>query len=257
MRLLNRAAFLLFCPLLACTGRQYIPPEPPDLAGQYAYFPLDIGRYTDYWVDSIVYDYAAGGTLRDSSRTLAREQIVDIARDDTGQLYHIVERLERPNDTAAWQLRRVFAAARSTTQAIRTEDNLRFLKLVFPFDRRTAWDGNQWIDPYLEIEVAGERMRPFTGWNYEVDSLDIPAQIGAFTFDSVLVVTEVNETNAIERRFSRAKYAKHVGLVWHEQWILDSQYCNQNPPPPDCLTKPWPEKAEKGFVVRQVVVGFR
>jgi hypothetical protein len=66
----------------------------------------------------------------------------------------------------------------------------------------------------------------------------------------------VDETNAIERRLSRVKYAKHIGVVYRELWILDSQYCNQIPAPADCLTKPWVEKAEKGYILRQVITGY-
>ncbi|MCK6690573.1 MAG: hypothetical protein L6Q97_00565 [Thermoanaerobaculia bacterium] len=233
-------------------------PEPPyvsaDPSAQYAYFPLETGRYVDYRVDSVVYDFGPGGsTVRDSFQVFAREVVTDTLRDNTGQLVYRIERFERKNDTLPWEFRQNIFAARTPSQAIRTENNLRFLKLVFPFDRRSNWNGNLWIDQYREIEVAGERLQPFVNWRYEVDSLDIPAQIGAFSFDSVLVVTEVDESNAIERRLSRVKYAKHVGVVFREQWILDSQYCNQIPPPADCLTKPWMEKAEKGYILRQII----
>ena len=238
----------------ACSKQPVIPIEPVDPASQYAYFPLEIGKFIDYAVDSVVYDFATGSSiLRDSTRTFLREVIADTILDNAGQPVYAIEQYERRSDTAAWQIRRVYSAARTATQAIRTEENLRFLKLIFPLDRHSAWNGNLWIDQYREIEIAGERLRPFVNWNYEVDSLDIPAAIGPFNFDSILVVTEVDETNAIERRFSRVKYAKHLGLVWREQWILDSQYCNQLPPPADCLSKPWTEKAEKGYVLRQVI----
>lgn len=230
--------------------------EPVDPGEQHPYFPLEIGKFIEYSVDSIVYDFAAGGgNVRDSAHLLVREEIVDTFRDIAGQLLYAIERSERSGATLPWQLRQVYSATRSATQAVRTENNLRFLKLVFPFDRRSAWDGNLWIDQYREIEVAGERIQPFVNWHYEVDSLDIPSQIGDFAFDSVLVVTEVDETNAIERRLSRVKYAKHIGVVYREQWILDSQYCNQIPPPANCLTKPWAEKAEKGYIMRQVITG--
>lgn len=233
-------------------------PEPPyvspDLTAQYAYFPLETGKFIEYTIDSIVYDFGPGGaTIRDSVRILAREIVTDTLRDNAGQLLYRIERLERKNAAEPWQFAQNIFAARTSTQGIRTENNLRFLKLVFPFDRRSAWNGNLWIDPYREIEIAGERMQPFVNWRYEVDSLDIPAQIGAFAFDSVLAVTEVDETNAIERRLSRVHYAKHIGVVFREQWILDSQYCNQIPPPADCLSKPWTEKAEKGYILRQII----
>lgn len=236
-------------------------PEPPytpaDPFAQYAYFPLETGKFVEYAVDSILYDFGpGGGTVRDSFRVFAREVITDTLRDNNGQLVYRTERFERENQTQPWQFVQNIFASRTPTQAIRTENNLRFLKLVFPFDRSSNWDGNHWIDQYREIEVAGERIQPFVNWRYEVDSLDIPAQIGAFSFDSVLVVTEVDETNAIERRLSRVKYAKHVGIVFREQWILDSQYCNQIPPPADCLTKPWTEKAERGYILRQIMTNY-
>jgi hypothetical protein len=243
--------------LLACTDPFAAPFEPSDPEAQRAYFPLQIGRYAEYQVDSVVYDFGPGNnTLRDSSRTFVREEITDTLRDNTGQLLFVVERSERKSDTLPWEIRRVWSAARTHTQAIRTEDNLRFLRLVFPFDRRTRWDGNLWIDDYLDVEIAGERIRPFVGWNYRVDSIDMPGQIGAFAFDSVLVVTEVDATNAIERRLSRAWYAKNIGLVRREQWILDSQYCNQIPAPADCLSKPWEEKAQKGYILRQLILNY-
>ena len=236
------------------SDQQFIPINPAD---QHAYYPLSVGKYVEYTVDSVLYDFAlTGGTSRDSIRTWVREEITDTFTDNLGQPLFRIERFERKSDTSPWQLKQVLAAGQSNTQAIRTENNLRFLKLVFPFYRNTKWDGNLWIDPYLEIEVAGERIRPFTNWQYKIDAMDIPAQIGTFAFDSVLVVNEVDQTNAIERRLSRSTYAKHIGLVSREQWILDSQYCNQIPPPTDCQTKPWTEKAETGYILRQVIIGY-
>ena len=226
-------------------------------AEQYAYFPLQIGKYIVYQVDSVVYDFSAsGGTLRDSSSTFVRELVSDTLRDQNGQLQYLIERSERKSPNDPWQLRHIGAALRNSSQAIRIENNLRFLKLIFPMDRRSEWDGHIWIDENREIEIAGERMRPFANWLYEVDSIDIQASVGPFLFDSTLVVTEVDENNIIERRLSRLRYAKNVGLVWREQLILDSQYCNQSPPPADCESRPWELKAERGYILRQVVIAF-
>jgi hypothetical protein len=223
---------------------------------QYAYFPLQIGKFVVYQVDSVVYDFAPGGGTRDSSRTFVQERIADTLRDQSGLLLYLVERYERKAPDQPWALKSVGSAARTSSSAQRTEDNLRFLRLIFPMDRRSEWNGNVWIDQDREIEIAGERMRPFANWRYEVDSIDVPANVGSFRFDSTLLITEADDNNIIERRFSQVRYAKNVGLVWRQQLILDSQYCNQSPPPSDCETRPWELKAEKGYIIRQQVLAF-
>jgi hypothetical protein len=226
-------------------------------AEQYAYFPLSIGKYIIWQIDSVVYDFApAGGISRDSSTTFVQERISDTLRDNTGQLVYEIERYERPHPDSAWTLVWVNTAGRNNAQAFRTENNFKFLKLVFPMDKRSEWDGHIWIDDDREIEINGERMRPFLNWSYEVDSIDVPASVGSFRFDSTLVVTEADDINIIERRLSRVRYAKNIGLVQREQWILDSQYCNQTPAPLDCETRPWEIKAERGYILRQTVIGF-
>ncbi len=241
---------------LACGERQISDIAPIDTS-QYAYFPLKIGKFVVYQVDSIVYDFDAGGnTVQDSSRTFSKEIVADTLRDSSGELQYIIERYEQTDLSQPWVFKNAITSSQTATQSIRTEDNWRFLKLVFPMDRRSEWDGNIWIDESREIEIAGERMRPFTNWAYKVDSIDVQAIVGQFSFDSTLLVTEADDTNVIERRLSRVRYAKHIGVVWREQWILDSQYCNQVPPPTDCETRPWPQKAEKGYILRQTILSF-
>jgi len=225
---------------------------------QYAYFPLESGFFREYVVDSSIYDFAAGsGTIVLQSRTWVREQVGDTLRDNTGALMYRIERFEKKEINAPWELKHINTAGIVDNKAVSTENNLRFLKMPFPMDRRSEWNGNVWLDAEQEIEIAGERVRPFSNWRYEVDSIDFAAQIGAFAFDSLLVITEADDENLIERRLSIARYAKNVGLVQREQWILDSQYCNQNPTPADCATKPWLLKAEKGYLLQQTLLDYK
>ncbi|MCC7246411.1 MAG: hypothetical protein IT269_12080 [Saprospiraceae bacterium] len=241
---------------MACSDPTFNPPT-VSAADQWDYFPLRIGQQTTWRVDSIVYDFATGGgTVRDSSVTFVQEIVSDTLRDQTGELNYVIDRFERLNDSAPWQFVRRETAVRNASQAIRTEQNLRFLKLIFPMTRRSEWNGNIWIDVNREIEIAGERIRPFVNWQYEVDSIDVAATVGAFQFDSTLLVTEVNESNIIERRLSQTRYAKGVGMVEREIWILDSQYCNQDPVPTDCTTLSWDLKAERGYRLRQVILDY-
>lgn len=243
---------LLLCS--ACSDRETIDPKPFD-ASQLEYFPLKSGQYIVYRVDSLVFDPAiTGGIFRDSSSTFVMEILTDSLTDNSGQLQYILERYERKQSSERWTFKFACTLSRANGQGVRTEQNFRFLKMLFPMDKRSQWDGNLWIDKNREIEIAGERMLPFIHWAYEVDSIDVPAEIGGFQFDSTLVITEADNDNVIERRFSRAWYAKNIGLVKREQWILDSQYCNQIPAPADCATRPWDLKAEKGYILRQLIL---
>ncbi len=238
----------------ACSDRETLEPLPFDTS-QLEYFPLKSGKYIVYKVDSLVFDPAiTGGISRDSSSTFVMEMLTDSLADNNGQLQYILERYERRLQTEPWTFKFAGTLSRANNQGVRTEQNFRFLKMLFPMDKRSNWDGNLWIDKNREIEIAGERMQPFIHWAYEVDSIDVPAAIGNFQFDSTLVITEVDNDNIIERRFSRAWYAKNIGLVKREQWILDSQYCNQIPAPTDCATRPWELKAEKGYILRQIIL---
>lgn len=242
--------------LMAGCGDRSTESPAGDWAAQYDYFPLSVGQSLTYQVDSIIFDPISGGVARDTSRTFLREMVVDTFLDATGERAYVIERWERKSNSADWQFKNVCSATRTGHQAIRTEDNLRFIRLVFPLNDRSAWSGNAAIDPAQEIQIAGETLLPFAGWVYRVDVIDVPGQAGSFTFDSTLVVTEVDDDNLVEKRFSRAVYAKGVGLVYREQWILDSQYCNLIPLPLDCATKPWMEKAEKGFIVQMTILEF-
>lgn len=233
-------------------------PPPPDATEQFEYFPLQIGHWVAYRVDSVLFDYpeTAGGA-RDSISLHLLEVMSDTFTDLNGQLNYRIDCYEKKQAADPWIYKRSDVAWRNKQQAVRTDANQRFLKLVFPMREQTEWDGNRWINPDLEIEVLGERVKPFSGWIYRADSIHFSGFAGGLQFDSLLAVTETQMESAIEYRRSKAVYAKHVGLVFKTQWILDAQYCNQNPAPADCLTKPWIQKAEKGYMLTMWITDHR
>jgi hypothetical protein len=250
-------AVLLACTLFACNNRTIDESPGVDITDQQRYFSVELGKTLEYQADSIVFDPAAtGGTAQLASTTWVREVVADTLRSQTGDLIWLIERYERRSDTLPWTLARIWSAQVNQQQAIRQEENLSYVRMIFPMDRRSEWNGNVFLDENMEIKVADETIRPFVNWQYEVDSIDVAGRVGEFNFDSLLIITEVDETNIIERRFSKSTYAKGVGLVSREQLILDSQYCNQSPVPADCETRPWEQKAERGYILRMKIVSY-
>ena len=224
----------------------------------YAYYPLEVGREYIYEVDSIVFREGAAGAIADSSRTLVRERIVDTLIDNTGATRYRIERYERHSPAEPWQIKRVGTAARSDRQAFRTEDNLRFIVLVFPLRAAVTWDGNRYLPDGVFFEGSSRLVDLFKGWSYEVQSVDAPATVGDLRFDAVSTISLADSENAIEYRRATEQYARGVGLIYREWIILDTQcrFCCNGDIGAQCQGLPWQEKAENGFMLRQRVIDY-
>lgn len=249
LRPLSLIFSLAFIFLLAsCT------PETDELkiAPGYNYFPLAVGQAWEYEVDSIVLRPEVGGIHYDSLHFYTREVLVDTFRDGGGLRWFRAERYERAHDSLPWQYRATFALSRNDQQAFRREDNLDFIKLVFPPRPDDDWNGNARFDPLRLISVGGEFIALFKGWSYRYEQVHSPANINGIAYDSTLSVVAADYENLIERRYAAETYAAGIGLVYREIEAFDTQCrlcCNNNTS--QCLDLPWRNKAEKGFILRQ------
>lgn len=213
----------------------------------YDYFPLELGKYWIYHVDSTIYD-DIGATIIESSSQV-REEIVEVYTDETGDEIYRIERFWRSSDSMQWVVTDVWVAYQNGLQAYRTEENLKFVKFVFPPAVGTRWDSNIFIDNATVVTVSGESLSMFAGWDEaRIDAFDEPDQAGDVSYDNVatVILTDDDEENSIERRYALEKYARGVGLIYKEYEILDSQ-CSS-------CTGTWAEKAEKGFILKQTLI---
>ncbi len=213
----------------------------------YGYMALEVGKYIVYEVDSTIYD-PTGDSLIAYSKTYFKEEIIDTLLDNNENVLYRTERFERKELGAPWQVTKVFTQSIQDNQGIVTEDNLRFVKMGFPVRANNSWNGLVHFDPSLTVTVAGESIEMFKGWDYRIENADEAETIGAFQFENVMTLREADNDNLIELRVSREKYAKGVGLVYRERWILDTQ-CIEG-----CEGMAWEEKAEKGFITKQVII---
>jgi hypothetical protein len=221
----------------------------------YDYFPLAIGTEWRYELDSIVLRTQVGGILYDSVRLEAREILQDTLRDLAGNLWYRGERYDRRADSLTWRFRQTFLLRQDEQRAYRREDNLEFVKLVFPVDDNQRWDGHVAFDPYRDIEVAGQPIQIYADWDYRYQSLDQPGNVGNITYDSLVVVEGADYENLLNRRLALETYARGVGLVYRELEVFKTQ-CQQccNGDTGACLDLPWRQKAEAGFILRQWLV---
>lgn len=213
------------------------------------YFPLEVGKFWIYAVDSIVYD-DLGATKLDLKSEI-KEEIVDTFRNEVNELVYVVNRFWRRENSSPWQVTDVWSAVKDRERAFRTEDNLKFIKFVFPPLTGKRWNSNIYFDEFTIVTIAGESLRMFADWNdAQMTSVDVNERIGSVDYENVatILLTDDDERNAIERRYALEKYARGVGLVYKEYIILDTQ-CSS------CQTS-WEEKAEKGFILKQTLLEY-
>ena len=231
---------LLVTLFAACSKSTF---EETNLEMGYEYFPLELGKYKIYQVDSVVYDTTGSGVTITNSSSYIQEEIVDTLLDNSGRLNYKIERSWRRETGDVWQLQDVWLTNRSDETAERIEENLRFIKMVFPLSVGKTWDGNIFIDQTTNISVAGETIEIFKNWLYEVASIGEMATVGSNTYDEVAEIIQADSENFIELRSSREQYAKGVGMVYRKMSILDTQRIDEN--------EPWESKAQKGFILTQ------
>lgn len=250
MKFLTQLLLLLSSCCLLFNFSSCTPDEPLNVNLGLDYYPLEIGKYRIYKVDSIIYDQDGGGTITMSNSIYVKEELTDTLRDNLGNLMYTLERFEKSNLNDEWKIKDVYGVSLIDYQLHTFEENLRFIKLKFPVGVHIKpWNGNSFIDEYMKIEVAGEPIQIFKGWLYEYTEVDEYMQIGNQRFDSTLTVLEANEDNKIEYRYSAATYARGVGLIKKEMSILNTQRDT-------CLHKLWVDKAQEGFILNQEIIEY-
>jgi hypothetical protein len=173
------------------------------------YYPLTVGKYITYSLDSIVY-YANFGTSA-TVNSYQIKQVVDAKiTDNLGRPAYRIIRYIRNNAASAWVPDNTFMAVPTETSIEFVENNLRFLKLKSPLRQDYNWKGNA----YINTSSLSSTLKYLDDWDYTYDSLNVPAKIGALTIDSTIKVAQIDDLSAIDRTFSEEKYAKGIGLIY-------------------------------------------
>jgi hypothetical protein len=188
----------------------------------YDYLPVDIGHYVIYDVDSTNYKFI----LPDSQYITPvhyqiRELVQDTFYDNLGHLSYRLEIAKRYDTTQPFNVvDRAWYSALYTNRYEKVEDDLRFIKFVFPPLNGVNWQGNTYLPA---TDTTSDTYQVYAGWTYTFTSVNAPATINGLHFDSTAVVTEVNQQNLIDKKLSVETYARHVGLVDKEWVVLDKQ----------------------------------
>ena len=132
-----------------------------------AYFPLVEGKYITYAIDSIVFDDAPGGNKMDTVHFQIRESVgvVEVIGGDS--IYYIV-RSRRNNDTESWKIKDVWTSRIAEREALKTEENLTFRKMVFPLKPGKKWISTAYIPPSTTVLIGTENVQAYQEWEAQL-----------------------------------------------------------------------------------------
>jgi len=203
----------------------------------YDFFPITKGKSWIYASDSIIYDN--GGTKIDTFSSFIKEEVGDSFVDETGITVYKLNRFFKRNANDIWSRTNTWTTYTDKTRAIRTEENLKFIKLVFPLKKGLRWDGNVFLDEDIKIDVAGESIEAYKNWKHKIEEIDENFNFNGTDVKSVRV-NLVDDASIIDRRKVTEYYGQGIGLLKKEMIILDSDGSRPN--------DPWEKKAQKGFI---------
>ena len=262
----NPFSFFLFSTivLLLISCQKEKPQDFTTLQGE-NYYPLEVGKYIVYEVDTITWFEQSGTScifISDTSHSYLKEEIVGTYIDNSGTENFILERFTRYQESDPWEIQDVWNIAKYQSKLERVEENFRFIKMTFPVVEGASWDGNAFIDTDTSLSFAGNLLSLYRFWDpkYKYTGVDESQQIGDIALDSVatIVQSDTDVSNSIQYRYSVEKYARNIGLVFKEMRIIDSQCCGLSEPEDleSCHAIPWEERAEKGFKLVQTIVDY-
>jgi hypothetical protein len=198
------AGMILFFMLSSCKKDEVIHTDGPS----YWYAPTDTGQWILYDVDSTYYSVFTTPPATHYSFQIL-ERIDSTYIDNQGRPTQRLERYRRDSVNAPWSEPSAWSATLTLSAYERVEENIRYVKLGFPINLNTRWNGNAYntgnYDEYYYDDVHAEYYH------------------GTFYFDSTLIVQRGQPPNAIERKNGKEVFANHVGMIYKEYYDLDIQ----------------------------------
>lgn len=186
--------------LSVLAGCKKDPVDPVPLG--YEFYPLRVGHWVEYEVDSMWRDDVLN--VHDSVSYRLLERVYETYTDAEGRTAYRIRRYVA-DGSGEWQVRDVWTSYMDERYAEKTEENKRRLKLSFPVREARTWDVNVYnSDEKLEVAYR---------------ELDEPWASDSLSFEKSVMVRNVLPANSVIRRDYEEYYVREVGMVqkrWEE-----------------------------------------
>lgn len=218
--------------ILAYSCKKADPPvewEEPDAA----FYPLEIGKYVIYNVDSIIWNDEL--CVEVIKKYQIKHIISDTFTNNEGTFSYRVETKIRERVQDSWTPHDVIYVSRFGNNLEWVHQDLRFIKMVFPVQNQRQWKGNAYIPS------QDSKRWYFDDWDYQYAQLGEPYNAGEVVYDETVTVHQVDRVinnpetlplDSASRTYGKEVFAKGIGMVYREyfHWTYDPQSeANQNP----------------------------
>jgi hypothetical protein len=213
LKLINLSHFYFYLSiflLLGCESEYLTPGSERSGAG---FFPLEVGQYRTYYVEDITFSFLE---VPDTNRFFLKEVVADSFINQTNTPTYRLERFTRATDSMPWHLDSVWTATKDTRRVVITENNVPFIKLIFPLRSDLQWDGNAlntWIEDIYELQPSTDELL------HEIES-----PIDSLLNSSITVIQERSQDTTLAKIDVLETYAENTGLFYKKTIRL--QVCN-------------------------------
>jgi hypothetical protein len=203
--LIKNATYSILILLLIAVSCKPKPTEVEDF--MYEYFPVEVGTWVTYDVIDTRYD------VQTITETYQLKEVIDSEIKDAQDRPALrIARYWRKNDNDPWDIKDIWVSTRTTSNAEKVEENVRYVKLVFPVRSYQTWNGNVY------------NTKP--EWEYFYDSIGNSRIINNIEFDETVKVVQIENFNFIQEQDAYEIYAKNVGLIYRK--LIDIDYSTGN-----------------------------
>ena len=202
---------LISCLLFACDNVNSNLPPPQD--GGKFFYP-NVGQSVIYDVEDIQYEL----TGKFMVKTYQLKEINVLAfKDLEGKEAFKIERYRRENETQKWMIDSVFMAKKEIDKALKSENNVTYVKIYFPIKEGLKWNGNAY--------------NSFGNDTYELKKINQSFQTNGQKFENTFSVVQQNDSTLVDLKRRIEVYAENIGMIYQEKTSV--LYCNTS----NCLGK--------------------
>jgi hypothetical protein len=160
------------------------------------------GHFQIYDINEIIYTLGDPDTFLYQLKTV----VIDSFFNAESAYTYVIHRSVRENASKPWTYKDTWSSRMENNQAIEREENIDFVRLIFPFHVGLKWNGNA----YNTLGVDDYELKGSDGWSFN----------GKHFSDCISIEQHSNEDYIVNLDQRYEVYAKNVGLVYREKTLL-------------------------------------